>query len=164
MVFKFMNRELKLTGRLYLTFIFIMLILSSACKKISSNDPALSFRSRQSRLIGKWKITRTYYYENKLSGPKNDGDTFIYYQEFLKNNTINTLNPLGEIISTYGNWYWMSGNDNYKDYTAIGIGHTGIPVVELHNLIKLSYKNIESIEKLDAKDKGHFYKHYWTRM
>lgn len=83
-----------------LTFMFCIVIFGN-CTKVGEKDPRLSLRSREKRLIGKWSITRVYYYDGKLGGIKNDGDTFVYYQELYSDNRLSILDSKGQRSGDY---------------------------------------------------------------
>lgn len=146
-----------------LTFMFCIVIFGN-CTKVGEKDPRLSLRSREKRLIGKWSITRVYYYDGKLGGIKNDGDTFVYYQELYSDNRLSILDSKGSVQATIGNWYWLNGNQSFKEKETVGIMYNGKPIVELHYLSMLKYDKILSIEYVEAPVKQHYYKHYWSRI
>ena len=54
-----------MTNSRFLTFFFLLLIvpgiLLTSCIKAGEDDPAISLRSRKSRMAGKWKVTRVNY-------------------------------------------------------------------------------------------------------
>jgi hypothetical protein len=53
---------------LLLKFAILTSILFSSCRKIGDDDPLISLRSRESRILGKWRVTRLYYFDGNLGG------------------------------------------------------------------------------------------------
>ena len=111
--------------KLILLFAILFLTIIPSCKK-GDNDPFLSFRSRDSRIIGKWKAVKFDYIEINgdnnfsqiLSGATmtqtNNGNV-IYYSyssnlEIFEDGSYKLSSIRnGEISNTINTWHWFDG-------------------------------------------------------
>jgi hypothetical protein len=53
-----------ISARLFYIFFLLFImpgILLNSCIKVGEDDPAISLRSRKSRVAGKWKVTKAFY-------------------------------------------------------------------------------------------------------
>lgn len=128
---------------IYLIFAILFLTVFPNCKK-GDNDPFLSFRSRDSRITGKWKVVNYEYVE--INGDDNfslilNGSTitqtdngnitsypFSSNLEILENGTYkSTSNINGEISNTINTWHWF--DDTHKK-TRLLLEDGGVFVVD----------------------------------
>lgn len=157
------NRRTDVLFMLLKSAIFTSILLTS-CRKIGDDDPLISLRSRESRILGKWRVTRLYYFDGKLGGLNHDGDTFKYNRQLNADNSIVILDTAGNKFKEFGNWYWLEGNQSANDFETICIRFHGIPIAEKHTLTRLSKKQIISIVYFDQSNKKRYFRHIWERI
>ena len=167
---------MKNTWLLILTALFLM--PTTGCKK-GSDDPAISFRSRNQRLVGKWKIVECNISETEfvmLPGGFSC-DTSITTTTFKDNKAIRSIswrnNPERSYLTSYwvesavsGFWSWQ--NTAKRKYTIEIAAFNGkvlgdVFVGGLFKIKQLSYDQItlESSNKLffdypESRESSHF--------
>jgi hypothetical protein len=77
----------------------VALLFMASCSKFE-DGPAISFRSKENRLIGKWKLTKWTEKGADVTSANTDGDEIFY--EFLENNSV--MISIGAAQPTDGTW------------------------------------------------------------
>ena len=77
----------------------VALLSISSCSKFE-DGPAISFRSKENRLIGKWKLTKWTEKGTDVTSANTDGDEIFY--DFLENNSVTI--SVGAAQPTDGKW------------------------------------------------------------
>jgi hypothetical protein len=128
---------------LYLIFAIFLLTVFPNCKK-GDNDPFLSFRSRDSRITGKWKVVNYEYVEingndsyslilngSTITQTVNGNITsypFSSNLEILENGTYKSSSNInGEISNTINTWHWF---DDTRKKTRLLLQDGGVFVVD----------------------------------
>ena len=143
---------------------FIPLLIVTSCSKKDHFQPTFSFRSKENRISGKWRVVRLYYYDGALSGANKDGDTMILYREIMNDGKFNLIDSNGVFYKNQGVWCWLSGNQSYKNKEALVIGYHGIPLTELHIILKLKYNSVKSKYNFDKSDSKRYFIYEWSRL
>jgi hypothetical protein len=108
-------KKLLFISLLSMTFISLL----QSCKK-GENDPAISFRSRDARLIGSWKMVKLYGTRSSDDGTINFFSTFTYdgytFLDDMNNGPVGGTGTYEMIIEKHGNMSWSEniqvGNQN----------------------------------------------------
>jgi hypothetical protein len=152
-----------------------------ACKK-GANDPSISLKSRNSRLIGKWKLTKvegtntyvsggstvtethsfngTIYTVTVSPGGGSGQATGSFEMEILKDGGYTfseSFTPSGsgtaDISTGTSYWYWM-GNDNSKVAVDFADGGSNLFGGGIYNVDKLSSKELILIWNSESTNNG----------
>jgi hypothetical protein len=144
---------------LFLIFWFI------SCSKKSDSDPLISFRTRTSRLIGKWEITQYSYFDGKIAGTNGNGDPTIIRIEISKNGDWHSYDEKWSNSEYVGQWNWVSKQTKSEKETALVLGYqkSSVPFAIYHYLEKLTYQNIRSKEYYDMSDTRKYLIYEWKR-
>ena len=113
---------------LILLFAFVCLVAIPSCKK-GENDPFISFRSRDARITGKWKVVNYELIDNNngsintssLNGSiltetiNGNSTSYSYSQnwEIQANGVLKYTYIIdGELLSGSVSWHWLDDNQN----------------------------------------------------
>ena len=147
------------------TVIFLLAImLSSSCKKIGVDDPKISFRSRNARIIGKWDVTEYYYYDGHLSGVNKSGDPAEYNIEINENGEWYIYEDDWSKGYYEGHWNWVSPSGSLGNKECFVLGRQGHPILwaESHILEELRDKKMRSRYNFDTSDPLRYYIYEWV--
>jgi hypothetical protein len=156
------------------------------CKK-GANDPGLSLKSRNSRLIGEWKLvsfegtyqgvsggsayTTTYKFDGNNYTASSSGSsvsgTGSFTMEIAKDGIYTyseSFTPSGgaAVVTNGSNfWYW-GDNDNNKIAVSFGDGGYNLFFTGLYNIDKLSSKQLVLKRYYSYNDDGEIYARDFT--
>jgi hypothetical protein len=150
-------------------FVFLILLADCGCKKYPQG-PAISLRSKKSRLSQQWKLTQYYvddsertveflqYYQTYQLNISKDGTMDVY--------TVSTLPATGQqhIVQTNGSWQFNDDKSGFvftESYSTDNLSSTPIVGGTQHNytLIKLYEKEMGYSEKINEHTYQYFYQH-----
>ncbi|MDD3876144.1 MAG: hypothetical protein PHT69_05955 [Bacteroidales bacterium] len=160
-----------------LVVIFALPMLSS-CGKKGEGDPGLSFKSRESRLMRAWKLTKiegteqyqdfnnntvilTYSYDGTIytmsGGGQSVSGTGTFEVEYLEygNLTVNetfTANGNTDVYSATGTWQWL-GSDGEQNYLLTD-GGNNIFNGGLYYIYRLASKELILKQSYNQNDNG----------
>lgn len=146
--------------------IFILLglcLVMNNCKK-GDDDPFLSFRSRNNRLIGKWTQTRYFYYDGKKAGRNNSGDPETILIELKSSGKWYAFANNWEKETLMGNWSWADKTDFIESKEAVILGFQNYVLLTptFHIIEELRYKKIRTKFLFDG-DPKRYYIYEWVR-
>jgi hypothetical protein len=155
-----------------------------SCKK-GENDPAISFRSRDARLIGSWKMVKLYGTRDRVENGNHTYSTFTYdgntflddmntgsvggtgtYEMIIGKNGIMSWNEtllIGnqtQINKGNGNWKWLNTDKNKTVVNLAG----GVHLFESgdYTIDRLAYKELILVQKYDTDNDGDTYARDYT--
>jgi hypothetical protein len=97
----------------YLIALFALLLLPIVSCKKGSEDPTISFRSRNNRLEGTWNIVECNFNRNIIS-ISNVTDT-SYTRSSFKNDSGNTVRRYNGIVEKLNNYFGIASLEFTKD-------------------------------------------------
>ena len=144
---------------LFLIFWFI------SCSKKSDSDPLISFRTRTSRLIGKWEITQYSYFDGKIAGTNGNGDPTIIRIEISKNGDWHSYDEKWSNSEYVGQWNWVHNSKRSDKETIFVLGNqkSHNSGGYLHVLERLAYTQIRTRWYFDVGDEKRYMIYEWKR-
>ena len=145
---------------IFLLLAIVFLTVIPSCKK-GENDPFISFRSRNSRITGKWKVVNFEYVEingnnnsslilNGSTMTQNSNGNVTSYSfssnlEIMEDGTYKLFSDSnGEISNSINTWHWF---DDTQNKTRILLGDVGEFIVDRltnNELVLKSYEQYSS--------------------
>lgn len=144
--------------------ILLCIILSVGCKKIGDDDPRISFRSRNARIIGKWDVTRYYYYDGHLSGVNKSGDPIEENIEINENGEWYMYKNDWSKGYYEGHWNWASPSESLGKKECFVLGRQGHPILwaQSHILEELRDKKMRSRYNFDTSNPLRYFIYEWV--
>jgi hypothetical protein len=169
---------------LFLLIVLIALPALQSCKK-GENDPLISFRSRDARLIGSWKLVKVEGSYDRVQGGNHTYSTFTYdgytFLDDISNGSVGgtgtyemTIDKKGTmswnetllvgnhtlINEGNGYWKWQNTDKNKTVVNLVGGAHlftSGDCMID-----RLAYKELVIKRKYNTNDDGDTYSSDYT--